>query len=83
MPWPAARGTLDLAVSPHNHHASMRPRPRCRHCGDVIGVYEPMILVSSEGGRETSLAAEPQLDATGCTCFHAPCFASDGATGVE
>jgi hypothetical protein len=49
----------------------------------VIGVYEPMILVCSEGGRETSLAAEPHLDATGCTCFHAPCFASDGASGVE
>ena len=41
----------------------------------MIGVYEPMVLRLPNGERETSLAAEPQLDAGACDCFHRECFA--------
>ena len=49
------------------------PRPRCRHCCDVIGVYEPIVVQSDDGERRTSLAAEPGLSADD-RCFHAECF---------
>jgi hypothetical protein len=52
------------------------PPPRCPLCGDVIGVYEPMVLVNEHGPRETSGAAEPTLgDAPGAR-FHRDCFAA-------
>lgn len=35
--------------------------PTCAHCGEVIGVYEPIIVVQSGDARETSRAAEPEL----------------------
>jgi hypothetical protein len=34
-------------------------RIRCTHCGDVIGVYEPLVVVADDEARRTSLAAEP------------------------
>ena len=51
-----------------------RPRPRCGHCGDVIGVYEPMVLTGDDGERETSLAIEPSLCATMDPCYHRACY---------
>lgn len=51
------------------------PRPRCRHCGDVIGVYEPVVVQTDDGERQTSLAAEPGLSADE-RCFHGECFAA-------
>jgi hypothetical protein len=51
------------------------PRPRCRHCQDVIGAYEPMVLVTRSGRSETSLAAEPWLYETDQSCFHRGCYA--------
>lgn len=47
---------------------------RCRHCGDVIGAYEPMVLVTPTGPRDTSLAAERQLTGTMHPCYHEACF---------
>ena len=48
----------------------------CRHCGEVIGVYEPMVVVRPEAPLHTSQAAtrEPGrlLEEP---CFHAVCFA--------
>lgn len=39
-------------------------RPRCSQCGDVVGVYEPLILARSDGsesaGSSLTLAAEMQ-----------------------
>jgi hypothetical protein len=46
---------------------------RCRRCGDVIGVYEPMILLEDGKARETSRAAEPDVDGRGDR-FHGYCY---------
>jgi hypothetical protein len=40
----------------------------------VLGVYEPLIEVSDAGARKTSRASEPQLSATGRTCYHVGCY---------
>ena len=55
------------------------PRLRCRHCQDVIGTYEPMVLETRHGPRETSLAAEPGLDETSDPCFHRACYGEASA----
>jgi hypothetical protein len=49
-------------------------RSRCRHCGDVIGVYEPIVLRAATGDRRTSIAAEPELFPTSDDCFHQACY---------
>jgi hypothetical protein len=50
--------------------------PRCQHCDDVIGVYEPMVFVDEGGARVTSGAAEPGLGAAPGARFHRSCFAA-------
>ncbi len=49
---------------------------RCRHCDEVIGVYEPMVVVSRGLPVRTSLTArkDDPPDAHEA-CFHADCFA--------
>jgi hypothetical protein len=51
----------------------MRPDWRCAHCGDVIGVYEPLILVDESGERLTSRAAEPELAQIEGRQYHRAC----------
>lgn len=46
---------------------------RCQTCGDVIGVYEPIVLAEPRGRRETSLAAEPALREAAPMCHHRAC----------
>jgi hypothetical protein len=49
---------------------------RCEHCEDVIGAYEPMMIVLNNGqARVTSKAAE-QAGASGFPgeCYHAACY---------
>ena len=46
----------------------------CHHCGDVIGVYEPLVLETLAGRRDTSLAVDPDLDASGRNCYHRTCY---------
>jgi hypothetical protein len=56
------------------------PRPRCRYCGDVIGVYEPVILTLPEGAHRTSRLAEPDLFTGDGDWYHELCFGlADGA----
>lgn len=52
----------------------MPPRLHCRHCGEVIGAYEPMVVERHGGPHETSLAADPALYETECPCFHHACY---------
>ena len=52
----------------------MPPRVRCRHCDDVIGLYEPMVVEAPHGPRSTSLAAEPKLYGSEEPCFHGACY---------
>lgn len=48
-------------------------RPTCPVCNDVIGVYEPILVVGHESGPPTSLAREPWLRADRCELMHAAC----------
>lgn len=72
-------GSLDLddaalGVSPREHETEFAARPRCTFCGDVIGVYEPLVLAAADGHRTTSQAAEPHLFPTSDACYHGTCF---------
>ncbi len=49
---------------------------RCRSCGEVIGVYEPLIVIEEDEPRETSRAREPHSGADGSECFHGSCYLS-------
>jgi hypothetical protein len=51
---------------------------RCRLCDEVIGVYEPLVVLLDGVPRRTSrpVAEAEQLIAP---CFHADCFAEHGA----
>jgi len=54
--------------------------PRCKLCGDRVGVYEPAVYVIGMLVKRTSRAAEPQLDAIpGRVVFHADCYEQAGA----
>jgi hypothetical protein len=52
---------------------------RCTRCGEVIGVYEPLVVRTELGARSTSRAAEPEMKAAGATHFHRACYAAIGA----
>ena len=64
---------MSALMSPESIH-----RPVCAHCGDVIGVYEPMVVVGPQVLVETSLAAEPALADTAGQPYHAACFRRRG-----
>jgi hypothetical protein len=49
-------------------------RPRCRLCGDVIGVYEPMVVLGCGGPRETSRLIESGRDDPQEAGFHRECY---------
>ncbi len=46
---------------------------RCKRCNDVIGVYEPSVLIVAEQARVTSRAAEPHV-ADPVECYHHACY---------
>jgi hypothetical protein len=45
-------------------------RLRCAVCGDVIGFYEPVVVLDDSGLRETSLLNEPMLDGDQVAMHH-------------
>lgn len=49
---------------------------RCVRCGDVIGVYEPLVACVGDAARETSRAAEPDVGDHGAELYHRECFAA-------
>ncbi len=55
---------------------------RCKRCGDVIGVYEPLMVCGERQARVTSRAAEPDMKAVGGTHYHRACYVAkiDGLT---
>jgi hypothetical protein len=58
----------------------MGPALRCAHCGDVIGMYEPLVVIEDGAARQTSCAAEPPLLAGAHgDCYHRDCHLSSGA----
>jgi hypothetical protein len=48
---------------------------RCHHCEDVIGVYEPMIVLAHGQARNTSRAAEQDDRELVGECYHRACYA--------
>ncbi len=48
----------------------------CAHCGDVIGVYEPLILTGDGEIRETSVAAEGDVLLARGAHYHRGCYAA-------
>lgn len=55
---------------------------RCAHCGDVIGVYEPLIAIVDGCPREISRAAERELAEAASSCFHGACYPHSGQSGL-
>jgi hypothetical protein len=52
---------------------------RCAGCGEVIGVYEPLVHVVDGIAHRTSRAADPQLAATQPdACYHLACSEAGG-----
>jgi hypothetical protein len=47
---------------------------RCVHCGEVIGVYEPLVALARGDARETSVAAEAVPADGNADCFHRTCY---------
>jgi hypothetical protein len=64
---------LDVSATQREIEFAYVP-PRCEYCGDVIGVYEPLVLAKEDGHRHTSLAAEPHLFPAADPCYHGLCF---------
>ncbi|MHB8234456.1 MAG: hypothetical protein ACYDHT_07370 [Solirubrobacteraceae bacterium] len=56
---------------------------KCARCGDVIGVYEPLVLLSAGDARTTSAAAEPQVGEESGEHFHRSCYARSPATSAR
>ena len=56
---------------------------RCTRCGDVIGVYEPLVAQTGDEVRETSRAAEPDVAEHGAQLYHRECFAALKRPGEE
>lgn len=46
----------------------------CSNCGEVIGVYEPLIALVDGRPRETSRAAEPLAGEDAVPCYHRGCY---------
>ena len=46
----------------------------CPLCGDRIGVYEPMIVITRYGARRTARACEPLLPERGEILLHDGCY---------
>ena len=59
----------------HSERPNSTPeKSHCVHCGDVIGAYEPMILVEDGKPRKTSASAEQDGDPHSGECYHAACY---------
>ncbi len=54
----------------------MTDQLRCAHCGDVIGIYEPLFVTDGSSIRETSRAADPDLSPSRGVHVHGACYAA-------
>ena len=52
----------------------MPQKVRCEYCGEVIGVYEGLVLATDDEVRETSRAAEPNLPLESAAPYHRACY---------
>jgi hypothetical protein len=63
----------------HQQSHSSSP-PRCQLCGEVIGVYEPLVLVRAGTPYTTSIVAEAHLFPTIEACYHGACYEDRAVT---
>ncbi|HEU4977107.1 MAG TPA: hypothetical protein VFT50_18610 [Baekduia sp.] len=56
--------------------------PRCARCGDVIGVYEPAVLLVEGEPHATSIAAEAPARHRDGAWLHRGCFAPAAAAAT-
>jgi hypothetical protein len=69
-----ARAAEDqLQFAPARRKRPMSEPWRCKHCGDVIGVYEPITMIEDHEARETSRAAQSDLPPHG-EYYHRACY---------
>ncbi len=69
----------------------MNDRPRCVHCGEIVGVYEPARLLLSDGTERhgSALTLRDQLKTPGGIIVHERCYEAfahqrgDGRAGVS
>ena len=61
----------------------MAARLTCRRCGDVIGVYEALIVSSRGRARASSRAAEPELSPAQGDLYHHACYLETEAEQVD
>jgi len=61
----------------------MTGRVLCPLCGDVIGVYEPLLVVGGGAARRSSLAREPLLGSGEDVIVHHDCGLQLGISGLE
>jgi hypothetical protein len=50
----------------------------CQICGDVLGVYEPLLVIEGASSRTSSLAREPSLGDGRATAVHRNCSSDAG-----
>jgi len=55
----------------------------CPVCNDVIGVYEPLLVVDAESARTSSLAREPPLGSGHGVIIHRACGSRLGIASVD
>jgi hypothetical protein len=55
----------------------------CRHCEDVIGAYEPMVVLADGRARMTCKAAEPDLAPDVEECYHHACYMAARGQGLD
>ena len=72
--WADENSAFDAAIAPRDRAAKPPGMLRCTHCGDVIGVYEPLILTGDGEIRETSLAAEGDVLLERGAHYHRGCY---------
>ncbi|HXR28478.1 MAG TPA: hypothetical protein VN772_02785 [Solirubrobacteraceae bacterium] len=48
--------------------------PRCRRCGEIIGVYEPLVTLVEGRPWETSRLADPLAAALDGGAYHRACY---------
>ena len=65
---PAEKATSSSGAAPE--------KPHCAHCEEVIGAYEPMILLVDGEPHRTSSVAEQDRDLLASECYHAACYGS-------
>jgi len=54
---------------------------RCQRCGDVIGTYEPMIVLEDGDARETSKVADQKATSEWSEYYHHACYLADRSAG--